>query len=155
MTSTTRRPAGTPAEAPAGAAAPATAPAGAEEAAIRDVFRAVSQAWAEGDSAAFTSWYAPEASVILPGTELIGREQIGGTMAGAFAGPLHGTRRIHDVRAVRLITDGVALVRTSSATLPAGQDEPAPEQRETVTWVLARHDGRWLIEAYHSGAAGD
>jgi uncharacterized protein (TIGR02246 family) len=148
MTGTTGTPTGSTPDVP-----PAI-PNDAEEEAIRDVFRAVSKAWAAGDPAAFSAWYTPEASVILPGTHLAGRDEIGSTMAAAFAGPLHGSRRIHDVRAVRFIADGVALVHTSSATVPAEQDEPAPGRRETVTWVLARRDGSWQIEAYHSSPAG-
>lgn len=125
------------------------------EPAVREVFREVSRAWAAGDASAFTAWYAPEASVVLPGRLLAGEEEIRTTMAGAFAGPLRGTRRVHDIERIRLVAPTVALVHTSSATVPAGQDEPAPEQRERVTWVLAGHGGRWLIEASHSsGPAG-
>lgn len=123
------------------------------ESAVREVFREVSRAWAAGDAAAFTAWYAPEASVVLPGYHLAGEEAIWTTMAGAFTGPLHGTRRVHDIEHIRLLCPDVALVHTSSATLRDGQSEPAPEQREKVTWVLARHHGRWLIEAYHSSPA--
>lgn len=133
---------------------PAAHAAAQHESTVREVFREVSRAWAAGDAAAFTSWYAPEASVVLPGFHLAGEESIRTTMAGAFAGPLHGTRRVHDIERIRLVTPDVALVHTSSATVQEGQLEPGPEQRETVTWVLAKHSGRWLIEAYHSSPAG-
>ncbi|CAG6391578.1 SgcJ/EcaC family oxidoreductase [Streptomyces cocklensis] len=123
------------------------------DSAVREVFREVSRAWAAGDASAFTAWYALKASVVLPGSRLEGEEDIRTTMAGAFAGPLHGTRRVHDIERIRLLCSDVALVHTSSATLREGQREPAPEQREKVTWVLARHHGRWLIEAYHSSPA--
>jgi len=92
--------------------------------------------------------------VVLPGSRLEGEEEIRTTMAGAFAGPLHGTRRIHEIERIRLIAPDVALVHTRSATVTAEQDGAGAGQRETVTWVLARHDGRWLIEAHHSGTAG-
>ncbi|MFI0719726.1 SgcJ/EcaC family oxidoreductase [Streptomyces sp. NPDC021224] len=134
-----------------------TTPAGpvstADDTAIRALFHAVSLAWAAGDGAAFAAPYAPAATVVLPGTRLTGRARIEAAMTTAFAGPLRGTRRVHDVRDVRLVTPDVALVHTVSATLAPGQDEPAPEQRESVTWVLARHTGTWLIEAYHSSPA--
>ncbi|CAG7600423.1 SgcJ/EcaC family oxidoreductase [Actinacidiphila bryophytorum] len=124
------------------------------DSAVREVFREVSRAWAAGDATAFTAWYAPDASVVLPGYHLAGEEQIRSAMAGAFAGPLHGTRRVHDIERIRLVTPDVALVHTSSATVQDGQYAPAAEEREAVTWVLARHAGRWLIEAYHSSPAG-
>ncbi|WP_052397764.1 SgcJ/EcaC family oxidoreductase [Streptomyces sp. NRRL F-5123] len=125
----------------------------ADDTAIRDVFRAAAHAWAAGDGAAFAASYAPAATVVLPGTRLAGRAQIEAAMTAAFTGTLHGTRRVHEVRDVRAVTADVALVHTASATLAPGQDESAPEQRELVTWVLARHAGAWLIEAYHSSPA--
>jgi uncharacterized protein (TIGR02246 family) len=132
---------------------PAAEAADRHDSAVREVFREVSRAWAAGDASAFTAWYAPEAWVALPGSRLLGEEEIRTTMAGAFAGPLRGTRRVHDIERVRLIGEDVALVHTSSATVPSGRPEPEPGQREQVTWVLARRDGRWLIEAYHSSPA--
>ncbi|MFG1808876.1 SgcJ/EcaC family oxidoreductase [Streptomyces sp. NPDC049040] len=121
--------------------------------AVREVFRGMTRAWEAGDAAAFTAWYAPEAWVILPGRRLEGEEEIGTVMAGAFAGSLHGTRRNHEIERIRLISPDVALVRTRSATVTAEQDEAGSGQHETVTWVLARRDGRWLIEANHIGPA--
>jgi uncharacterized protein (TIGR02246 family) len=128
-------------------------PGTADDTAIRDVFRAATDAWAAGDGAAFAARYAPDATVLLPGTRLAGRAQIEATMSAAFTDALRGTRRVHDVRSVRLVTPDVALVHTVSATLGPGQSEPAPDQREAVTWVLARHAGEWLVEAYHSSPA--
>lgn len=116
--------------------------------AIHALFRAVSEAWEAGDAAAFGRWYAEDATVQLPGTRLSGREEITRTMGAAFAGPLHGTRRLHTVESIRLITPDVALVHTLSATVP-------PESpRETVTWVLTLHSESWRIEAYHSTPPG-
>lgn len=121
-----------------------TTPTTEHETAVRDLFRAVSEAWEAGDAAAFARWYAADATVLLPGTRLTGRDEIRSTMAGAFAGPLHGTRRIHDVESIRLLTPDVALVHTLSATVP-------PEGlRETVTWVLVLGPEGWRIASYHS-----
>jgi hypothetical protein len=39
---------------------------------------------------------------------------------------------------------------TDSITALPGEPEPPVQQHERVTWVLSRHDGHWLVEAYHS-----
>ena len=116
------------------------------------VFDATSGAWVAGDADAFAAWYAEEATVILPGFSLRGRDDIRTAMGGAFAGPLKGSQRRHVVRDVRLLGGDTALVVTRSVTRFPGDAPAGPE--ELATWALSRHDGRWLIEAYHSCAAG-
>lgn len=39
---------------------------------------------------------------------------------------------------------------TDSITALPGEPEPPVQQHERATWVLSRHDGHWLIDAYHS-----
>jgi uncharacterized protein (TIGR02246 family) len=121
-----------------------------QEGAIRAVFAETSRAWADGDVDAFVARYAPEATVIVPGRYLPGREAIRTAMAAAFAGPLSGSRRIHQVQAIRFTGPGTAIVITDSITALPDAPEPPAQQHERVTWVLSRHDGHWLIEAYHS-----
>jgi uncharacterized protein (TIGR02246 family) len=117
---------------------------------IRAVFDEVSRAWADGDADAFTSRYAEDATVIFPETYLPGRDAIRTAMTTAFAGPLQGSRRVHDLQAIRFLSDRTAVVISSSATVFAGEPEAPAERWERVTWLLSRRDGRWLIEAYHS-----
>ncbi|MDN3352051.1 SgcJ/EcaC family oxidoreductase [Actinomadura sp. DC4] len=117
--------------------------------AVHAVFDATSSAWARGDADAFTDWYAEEASVILPGFALLGRAHVRAGMAAAFVGALEGSRRLHVVRDVRFLGADTALVVTRSVTVLPGEAEPEPAP-ELATWVLSLHDGRWLVEAYHS-----
>jgi uncharacterized protein (TIGR02246 family) len=117
---------------------------------VRAVFGEVSRAWADGDADAFTSRYAEDATVIFPGTYLPGRGAIRAAMAAAFAGPLKGSRRIHDLQAIRFPGDRTAVVISNSATVFAGEPEAPADRWERVTWLLSRRGGRWLIEAYHS-----
>jgi len=132
-----------------------TAPGTSQDNAIRAVFVQTSRAWADGDGEAFAEWYAPDATVILPGVYLPGQDAIREAMAAAFAGPLKNTRRIHEVHSIRFTDPGTAIVITDSVTVPHGEPEPAAHQRERATWVLSRRDGRWLIDAYHSSPAGE
>jgi len=122
--------------------------------AVLAVFEATSRAWADGDANAFAASYAEDATVILPGFCLLGRAGVRASMGDAFAGPLKGSRRIHTARNVRFLGDDTALVVTDSVTAFPGETEPPAERRELATWTLSRHDGGWLIEAYHSCAAG-
>jgi uncharacterized protein (TIGR02246 family) len=121
-----------------------SAPAG-EDSAVRAVFGELSRAWADGDADAFTRWYTDEATAILPGFYLRDNNAIRTGMAAAFAGPLKGSARIHRVQGIRFLSDGTAIVISDSATVFPGE----AERREWATWVLAKHGGSWLIEAYH------
>jgi uncharacterized protein (TIGR02246 family) len=123
---------------------------GSEEGAVHAVFNETSNAWAEGDADAFAARYAADATVILSGRYLPGREAIRTAMAAAFAGPLKNSRRIHRVQAVRFTHSGTAIVITDSITALPGEPEPPVQQHERATWVLSRRDDRWLIDAYHS-----
>lgn len=122
--------------------------------AVHAVFDATSSAWAHGDPDAFADWYAEDATVILPGFSLRGRDDIRTNMGDAFAGPLKGAKRLHVVRDVRFLGGDTALVVTRSVTRFPGDAEPPAGQEELATWALSWHDGRWLVEAYHSCAAG-
>jgi uncharacterized protein (TIGR02246 family) len=128
----------------------ATAPETSQDSAIRDVFVQTSRAWADGDTEAFAAWYAPDATVILPGVYLPGQDAIREAMAVAFAGPLKNTRRIHRVQSIRFTDPGTAIVITDSITALPGAPEPPVQQHERATWVISRHDSQWLVEAYHS-----
>ena len=130
-----------------------TAPATDQERAVRGVFSSTSQAWADGDAEAFAAYYTPDATVILPGVYLPGREAIRDTMAAAFGGPLKDTRRRHEVQRLRFTGPSTAIVITESVTGPAAASAAGAQPLERATWVLTRHDSGWLIEAYHSSPA--
>lgn len=120
------------------------------EQAVLATFEATSKAWADGDAEAFVAWYADDASVILPGFSLDGRADINGSMAAAFAGPLNGSRRVHDARSMRFLGAGTVIVVTASETVFPGEDSAPAERRDLATWVLTRRDGQWLVRSYHS-----
>jgi uncharacterized protein (TIGR02246 family) len=125
-----------------------------DDSAVRAVFDAVSSAWAGSDADAFVEWYTEDATAILPGYYLPGKANIRASMADAFAGPLNGSRRIHVLQSVRFLDDDTAIVISKSSTLFPGEAEPPAERWALATWVLSKHAGRWLIEAYHDCPAG-
>jgi uncharacterized protein (TIGR02246 family) len=116
---------------------------------LADLVAEVSRAWAAGDAEAFAAHYAPDATAILPGFHLRDRADIRSSMATAFAGPLRGSRRVHEIQAERHYAADTAVVVTRSATLHAGESEPPPARWSLATWLLRLDGERWLVAAYH------
>ncbi|GAA2019982.1 hypothetical protein GCM10009839_15680 [Catenulispora yoronensis] len=118
--------------------------------AVQAVFDTMTATWAEADAARFAACYSDEATVIGPGILLRGRDDISRSMAAAFAGPLKGSLRPHTTQSVRFLSDGRnAIVVTASETVLPGEAATPADRKHLVTWFLARHDDRWLIEANH------
>jgi uncharacterized protein (TIGR02246 family) len=121
-----------------------------DDSAVRGTLDAIYDAWADNDADAFVVPYAGDATAILPGSYLANKEAIRATMAAMFAGPLKGSRAAHEVQSVRFPGPGTAIVISQGAVLYAGQTEPAAETQSRDTWVLAKKDGNWLVEAFHN-----
>ncbi|WP_369233291.1 SgcJ/EcaC family oxidoreductase [Streptomyces sp. R21] len=119
-------------------------------AAVRAVIDGVFAAWADNDADAAVASYAPDATALLPGTYLEGKEAVRAAMAAAFAGPLKGARVIHDVLSVRFSGTGTALVVNRAGLVLAGETEPRDENRALDSWVLSEKDGVWRIRAFHN-----
>jgi uncharacterized protein (TIGR02246 family) len=107
-------------------------------------------AWDAQDADAFAALYADDATVnISSGASLAGREQIRQYMAAGFAGPLAGTRGYENPRSIRVLGDVAVVTSESGYSLPGESSVPAERVRRS-TWVLSRHSGDWLVEAYHN-----
>jgi uncharacterized protein (TIGR02246 family) len=88
------------------------------------------------------------ATALLPGSYLPDRNAIHATMAAAFAGPLNGSRGVHQVQSVRFPSADTAIVISKGSIVFAGRAEPAAETRSLETWVLSRLEEVWRIEAF-------
>jgi uncharacterized protein (TIGR02246 family) len=121
-----------------------------DDSAVRAVLDEVYAAWAAGDADAFVAHYAQDASAVLPGSWLQGREAIRVAMAAAFAGPLKGSVGVHAVHSIRFPAYGAAIVISKGGIAMAGQAEPAAETMAVDTWVLTSQDGAWQVEAFHN-----
>lgn len=121
----------------------------ADETAVRAVVDGVYAAWAANDARAFVADYAEEATAQLPGTLLPSREAVRSCMEAEFAGRLRGTRATHEVVSLRLIAPDAAVVIGRAVIVMPGQTEPAKATATLDTWVLARRNGAWRIEAFH------
>jgi uncharacterized protein (TIGR02246 family) len=121
-----------------------------DESAVRAVLDAVYAAWADNDAEAFVAPYASDATAVHSGTVMEDRDAIRVTMTSVFAGPLEGSRGIHDVQSIRFVGVDTAIVLSKGAILFAGQAEPAVESRTLDGWVLCKQDGAWRVEAFHN-----
>jgi len=120
------------------------------DAAVRAVIDGVFAAWTDNDADAAVASYAPDATALLPGTYLQGKEAVRTAMAAAFAGPLKGSRVLHDVVSVRFSGTGTALVVNRAGIVLAGETEPRDENRALDSWVLSEKDGVWQVRAFHN-----
>ncbi len=119
--------------------------------AVRDVRGVLAQmyvAWAAGDADAFTSVYADDATVVMPGVFHRGRAAVRDYMAGAFAGPLKGSRGIDDPKDIRIIDGDTAILVSEAGILMPGEQQLPADRKRLATWVLSKRDGRWLTAAY-------
>jgi uncharacterized protein (TIGR02246 family) len=121
--------------------------------AVLDVLTGVYTAWEANDAEAFVADYLDDASVVQPGVYKKDRQEIQTTMAGAFAGPLMGSRVIAQPRDVRFLNDETAIVVSEDGILFPGQDAVPAEAMVRATWVLAKREGRWYAAAYHNSPA--
>jgi uncharacterized protein (TIGR02246 family) len=123
-----------------------------DDRAVHAVLDDIYAAFAAGDAEAYASWYAEEATVVMPGMWLHDRAALQSTMAQLFAGPLAGATGLFDVQSIRYPTADTAVVvsrgRVRLASEPATGD-PA-DQPWLDTWVLARDSGQWRVAAFHS-----
>jgi len=119
-----------------------------DTAAVRDVLQQVYAAWAAGDAGAFVAPYRDDVTVVLPGMFHRGQDALHDYMAGAFAGPLKGSRGVDDPQDIRILGGTTAIVVSKAGIIMAGE-QALPAEREVIaTWVVTKQDGRWQIAAY-------
>jgi uncharacterized protein (TIGR02246 family) len=121
--------------------------------AVVGVLEGVRVAWEANDAEAFVADYLDDASVVQPGVHRKDRQEIQSSMAGAFAGPLKGSRVIDQPQDVRFLNEDTAIVISEGGIVFPGQNAVPSEGTVRVTWVLAKRDGCWHVAAYHYSAA--
>ena len=125
----------------------------ADQRAVLAVIQAVYVAWEANDADAFAAVYRDDATVVQPGMHKQNRDEIRATMAAGFAGPLKGSRVIDTPASVRLVNDETAIVVSEGGIVFPGETACPPGRLVRATWTLARHDGDWLVAAYHNSPA--
>ena len=126
----------------------------AADGAVRAVLDGLYAARAVGGAGAVIAPYASDATVVLPGSYLAGRDEIRAAMTDAFARPLNGSRAGHEVQSMGFSDACVAIVISKGALILAGETGPRSENRALETWVLSRDDGTWQVRAFRKVPAG-
>jgi uncharacterized protein (TIGR02246 family) len=118
--------------------------------AIKKVLSDQYRAWAAGDDAAFVANYAEDATVIMPGSYRRNRDEVRQSMADSFATYLKDTTVTDEIQSIRFLGDDHAIAVSKAGILFPGESEVPGNRFIYATWVLQRHDGKWLVESYHN-----
>lgn len=122
-----------------------------DEVAIRNAVYSVIAAWADNDADAFADRHSPDATLVtVEGFYCKGREQIRETMRGLYATVFKGSKVFIEFEDVRFLSDDVAMVIYWNGILSGGLSELPREETRRATTVLAKHDGKWLVEAFQN-----
>ena len=117
---------------------------------VRDVLHGLYEAWRANDADAFAAFYTDDATAVLPGHYNRTRAEIRSYMSAGFAGPLHGSSVLSDIKSIRFLGDRSAVVIDEGGVLMAGEDILPPGRAVRATWLLTQHEGQWLVAAYHN-----
>lgn len=121
------------------------------EAAVLDVLRRAMAAWSDNDADAFTSYYADDVTVVLPGGVYHrNKAEIREHMVKGFQGPLRGTQGVTEQEYVRILGDDAAIVVSLTGYRLPGETELPADRLRRATWVLAKENGEWLVKSHHN-----
>ncbi|MBB6734879.1 SgcJ/EcaC family oxidoreductase [Cohnella zeiphila] len=121
--------------------------------AIRELFTAMSLAWAQGNGKAYSEIFTPDADyVTFFGQHLKGRKEIAESHQALWDGPLRGSRLSagpNDIQ-LRFITSELAIAHVTGAVILRWQKKAQASRNSINTNVLVKQDGAWKIAAFHN-----
>jgi uncharacterized protein (TIGR02246 family) len=128
------------------------------EADVRAVLDRLTRAWNDGDAAAYGRLFTEDADyVTFFGLNMPGRAQIESGHRALFEGPLKGSKLtgLGAPAKVRFVRPDVAVVVVGGGSSVAGADITDEGRESTVSFVLVREDGEWLITAFQNTRVSD
>jgi uncharacterized protein (TIGR02246 family) len=129
------------------------------EADVRAVLGRLTQAWNDGDATAYARLFTEDADyVTFFGLNFPGREAIESSHRALFEGPLKGSKLTAPLGAtakVRFVRPDVAVVVVGGGSSLTGADTADEGRESTVSFVLVREDGEWLITAFQNTRVSD
>ncbi|KDN22939.1 SgcJ/EcaC family oxidoreductase [Amycolatopsis rifamycinica] len=129
------------------------------EADVRDVLGRLVDAWNSGDAAAYGRLFTEDADYVTYfGRNLPGRETIEGSHRALFEGPLKGSKLTGSLGGeakVRFVRPDVAVVVVGGGSSLTGSEVADAGRESTVSFVLVREEGEWLITAFQNTRVSD
>jgi uncharacterized protein (TIGR02246 family) len=129
------------------------------EAGVRAVLDRLTQAWNDGDAAAYGRLFTGDADyVTFFGMNIPGRDAIESSHRALFEGPLKGSKltgRLGAAAKVRLVRPDVAVAVVGGGSSLTGAGTTDEGRESTVSVVLVREEGGWLITAFQNTRVSD
>lgn len=126
---------------------------------VRAVLERLTAAWNDGDATAYGRLFTEDADyVTFFGMNFPGREAIESSHRALFEGPLKGvklTGRPGAEAKVRFVRPDVAVAVVGGGSSLTGSDTSDEGRESTVSFVLVREDGEWLITAFQNTRVSD
>lgn len=118
--------------------------------AVRALVGRIVEAWREQDAEKFSQVYAADASVILPGALIKGRQAIHDHMAEAFRGKWKGTEVLGVPKELRYLGENeeTVLLVSEGGAYPPGATEVPVEHAIRAMWFFVERDGEWAVDSY-------
>jgi len=114
----------------------------------------VAAAWEEGNPESYAQAFTADADyTAFDGTRMSGRRAIADGHRALFAGIMRNSRMVSESRDVRFPAPDVAVACERGGIVMAWQKRrtvPTARRRSSVTFVLVRRDGTWLVDTFHN-----
>jgi uncharacterized protein (TIGR02246 family) len=125
----------------------------ADHAAIAALTQRVIAAWAYHDATAFAAVFTDDATMILPGIYLKGRDTIHTYLTTAFQTTYKNTQVTGRPLDIRPLGPAAALLITQGGVLAHGETEVNDDQAIRASWTVTKHNGTWHLAAYQNTPA--
>ncbi|HET6710186.1 SgcJ/EcaC family oxidoreductase [Amycolatopsis sp.] len=129
------------------------------EAEVRGVLGRLADAWNSGDAAAYGRLFTEDADyVTFFGVNFPGREAIESSHRALFEGPLRGSKLTGSpdgAAKVRFVRPDVAVAVADGGSSLTGAEVGDQGRASTVSFVLVREEGEWLITAFQNTRVSD
>jgi uncharacterized protein (TIGR02246 family) len=124
-----------------------------DNAVIRDLYRALLDAWNQRDASAFANLFTADGSLVgFDGSSINGQATIAAHLRPIFTD--HPTAAyVSKVREVRFLSVEIALLRAVAGMIPPGQNDINPATNVIQSLVAVRQAGVWRIAHYQNTPA--
>lgn len=120
---------------------------------IRDTFFQLHAQWNANDGQAFGALFTTDGSMVgFDGSQVNGRADIVAHLSGIFRDHKVASF-VGKVREVRMLADGVALVRAVAGMIPPGKSDVNPATNAIQSAVLVRSAGAWRVALFQNTPA--